>query len=246
MPRYKLTLEYDGTGFHGWQRQTGYPSVQETLECAITAFCGQEVQTHAAGRTDAGVHACGQVVHMDLPRSYDPFAVRQGINFHLGREPAVVVLEAEATHDDFHARFSATARHYLYRIVNRRPPLTLERHRAWQIPVDLDSGAMQEAAQLLIGTHDFTSFRDTECQAKSPVKTLDRLDVHRSGEEILITARSRSFLHHQMRIITGTLTLVGRGQWTADDVARALAARERAAGGPTAPAYGLYLTQVDY
>jgi tRNA pseudouridine38-40 synthase len=243
--RFKLTLEYDGGGFVGWQRQENGPSVQQAVEEAVRTFCGETVTVHAAGRTDAGVHALGQVAHLDIARETTADTVRDAVNFHLKPAP-VAVVRAEAVGPDFHARFSATARAYLYRIVNRRAPLALDRGRAWAVQPPLDAEAMQAAAQILVGRHDFTSFRATLCQAKSPVKTLDVLDVTRAGEEIRIIARARSFLHHQVRNMVGTLKLVGEGKWTADDVSKALAARNRAAAGPTAPADGLYLTDVWY
>ena len=245
MTRFKLTLEYDGSGFVGWQRQDNGPSVQQALEEAIFKFCGETVDTYAAGRTDAGVHARGQVVHVDLARQTTADQVRDAVNFHLKPAP-IAVLEAEIAAADFHARFSATARLYLYRIVNRRAPLALDRNRAWLVGTPLDAAAMHAAAQLLLGHHDFTSFRAALCQAASPMKTLDALDVTRRGEEIHIAARARSFLHHQVRNMVGTLKLVGEGKWTKDDLARAFAARDRSAAGPTAPAEGLYLTGVRY
>ena len=245
MPRYKLILEYDGTGFVGWQRQDNGPSVQAAIEEAIARFAGEAVGVQAAGRTDAGVHALGQVAHVDLARDWDADVVRDALNHHL-RPAAIVVRAAARAADDFHARFSATGRVYRYRIVNRRAPLALERHRAWWVPRPLDAGAMNAAARRLVGRHDFTSFRAAECQAKSPLKTLDALDVARAGETITITARARSFLHRQVRNMVGTLKLVGEGRWTAEDVAAALEAHDRAAAGPTAPAEGLYLVSVSY
>ncbi|MGE0118866.1 MAG: tRNA pseudouridine(38-40) synthase TruA [Dongiaceae bacterium] len=245
MTRFKLTLEYDGSGFVGWQRQDNGPSVQQALEEAILKFCGETVDAYAAGRTDAGVHARGQVVHVDLARQTKADQVRDAVNFHLKPAP-ISVLTAEIAAADFHARFSATARLYLYRIVNRRAPLALDRHRAWLVGTPLDAAAMHAAAQLLVGHHDFTSFRAALCQAASPMKTLDALEVSRRGEEIHIAARARSFLHHQVRNMVGTLKLVGEGKWTKDDLAQALAARDRSAAGPTAPAEGLYLTGVLY
>ena len=245
MTRYKLTLEYDGRDFVGWQRQDNGPSVQAALEAAVTGFCGETVTAHAAGRTDSGVHALGQVAHIDIAKDTTADTVRDALNQHLKPAP-VAVLVAEAVDDEFHARFSATGRRYLYRIVNRRAPLALERGRAWFVPSPLDAEAMHEAAQVLVGQHDFTSFRAAECQAKSPVKTLDRLSVERDGEEVRVQAAARSFLHHQVRNMVGTLRLVGIGKWTAGDVAEALEKRDRAAAGPTAPAEGLYLTEVVY
>lgn len=245
MTRWKLTLEYDGTAFLGWQRQAEGATVQQALEGAVEAFCGERVVAHAAGRTDTGVHALAQVAHLDIARPADAHTVLMALNHFLKRLP-LSVLAVEAAAPDFHARFSATARHYRFRILNRRAPPALERGRVWWLPVALDAAAMHEAAQLLVGHHDFTSFRAAECQAPSPVKTLDRLDVTRLGEEIEVTAESRSFLHHQVRNMVGTLSLVGRGKWRPRQVAQALAARDRAAAGPTAPPEGLYLVRVVY
>jgi tRNA pseudouridine38-40 synthase len=245
MPRYKLTLEYDGTPFVGWQLQENGPSIAGALAEAIERFAGARPEVTGAGRTDAGVHAQGQVAHVDLAKDWDGDVVRDALNAHLRPHP-IAVLSAERAPADFHARFSATARHYRYRIVNRRADLALARDRAWRIAKPLDAGAMQAAAQALVGRHDFTTFRSAECQAKSPVKTLDRLDVVRDGEEICIAASARSFLHHQVRSMVGSLALVGEGRWSAEDLARALAAKDRAACGPVAPACGLYLMRVDY
>lgn len=245
MTRWKLTLEYDGGPFVGWQRQDNGPSVQETVEQAILAFSGETVTLHAAGRTDAGVHALGQVAHVDLERPTDADTVRNALNFHLKPAP-VAVVHVEEVDENFHARFSATHRAYCYRILNRRAPLTLQAGRLWHVAAPLDAAAMQDAAGALIGNHDFTSFRATACQAKSPVKTLDTLRVDRDGEEIAITVEARSFLHHQVRNIAGTLKLVGEGKWSRADVEAALAARDRSRAGPTAPADGLYLMQVRY
>ncbi len=245
MPRYRLTLEYDGGGFVGWQRQENGLSVQEALERAVERFCGEAVTAVAAGRTDAGVHALGQVAHVDLGREVAPDTVRGALNFHL-RPAAVAVLDCARVADDFHARFSASKRRYLYRIANRRAPLALDRGRAWHVAPRLDAEAMHGAAQLLVGRHDFSSFRAAQCQAASPVKTLDLLSVTRAGDEILAAAAARSFLHNQVRAMVGSLKLVGEGKWSANDLARALAARDRAAGGPNAPPGGLYLVRVDY
>ncbi len=245
MTRYRLTLEYEGGPFVGWQRQANGPSVQQAVEEAVLAFCREEVRVQCAGRTDAGVHALGQVAHVDLTRDWPPDTVRDAVNFHLKPQP-VAVLAAAIVDAGFDARRSAVRRRYLYRIVNRRAPLALDRGRAWHVVDALDARAMHEAAQVLVGQHDFTSFRAAECQAASPVKTLGRLAVSSRGEEIHIAAEARSFLHHQVRNIVGTLRLAGAGRWTADDVAAALAARDRSAAGPTAPAAGLYLAGVDY
>ena len=245
MPRYKLTIEYDGTPFVGWQVQGVGVSVQGVLTDAIAAFCGHAVKVAGAGRTDAGVHALGQVAHVDLGKEWRADRVRDAVNAHLRPHP-VAVLSAEKAADDFDARFSAKKRHYCYRIINRRADLALERTRAWRVPRRLDAEAMHAAAQRLTGKHDFTTFRSTECQAKSPVKTLDRLDVTRDGDEVRIETSARSFLHNQVRSMAGSLVLVGDGKWSADDLSRALAARDRAACGPVAPPEGLYLVRVDY
>lgn len=245
MTRFKLVLEYEGAGFVGWQRQATGVGVQQAVEEAVHAFSGETPTVIAAGRTDSRVHALGQVAHVDLEKDVTAGTVRDALN-HFLRPRGVAVLDAVAVHDDFHARFSATERGYLYRILNRRAPPALERGRVWWVPMPLDAEAMQDGARHLIGKHDFTSFRASECQADSPVKTLDHLAVHPEGEEIRITARALSFLHNQMRIIAGTLQFVGQGKFTPDDVARALAARDRSAAGPTAPPEGLYLTHVCY
>jgi tRNA pseudouridine38-40 synthase len=245
MPRYKLTLEYDGTDLVGWQHQANGLSVQEIVETAVKRFCGASVRVHGAGRTDAGVHALGQTAHLDLPRAAPPDEVRSALNHHM-RPAAVAVLAVEAVGEDFDARRSAIGRSYVYRIVNRRAPLALERGRAWHVGHELDVAAMHAAAQLLVGHHDFTTFRDSLCQAKSPMKTLDRLGVARAGDVITVTAAARSFLHHQVRNMVGTLKLVGAEKWSAADVTAALTARDRRAGGPTAPPEGLYLVSVTY
>jgi tRNA pseudouridine38-40 synthase len=243
--RYRLTIEYDGAGYVGWQRQDNGPSIQQAIEDAVFAFCGERRALTAAGRTDAGVHALGQVAHLDLARDAKPETLRDAANFHLKPQP-IAILAAAAAAAEFHARFSATGRRYLYRIVNRRAPLALERGRAWWVPGTLDAAAMAAAAERLVGRHDFTSFRSSICQAASPVKTLDRLAVEREGAEIRIHAAARSFLHHQVRNMVGTLKLVGEGRWSANDVAAALAARDRSAAGPAAPPEGLYLAEVSY
>jgi len=253
MPRFKLTLEYDGTHYAGWQKQPDRPSIQETIESAVTKFCGETVEVMGAGRTDAGVHATAQVAHLDLSKDWDPYKVMQGINFYLfgADEEApnisrISVIKAEKVADDFHARFSATRRYYTYRIVNRRARLGLDHGRAWQVVEPLNIDAMQEAANHLLGKHDFTSFRDSQCQAKSPVKTLDYLDIKRFGDEVRISTHARSFLHHQVRIMTGTLALVGKGKWPPADMKKALEAKNRSDAGPTAPPEGLYLVGVSY
>ncbi len=245
MPRYRLTIEYCGAGLVGWQRQANGLSVQEALETAVHNFCGANVRVFGAGRTDAGVHALAQVAHVDLPREAAPEVIRNAVNHHL-RPHAISVIAVEPASPDFDARHSATGRHYRYRILNRRAAPALERGRVWHVAPPLDLGAMQEGANHLVGHHDFTTFRDSLCQALSPVKTLDALDLARVGEEIHIGARARSFLHHQVRNMAGTLKLVGLGRWSPGDVARALAARDRRAGGPTAPADGLTLVGVRY
>ena len=245
MPRYKLIIEYDGTPFAGWQWQEGAPTVQRVLTEALSGLCDHAVKVAGAGRTDAGVHALGQVAHIDLVKDWRADKLRDAVNAHLRPHP-VAVLVAEKIGEDFDARFSAKKRHYLYRIVNRRADLALERTRAWRVPRRLDADAMHKAAQRLVGKHDFTTFRSTECQAKSPVKTLDRLDVSRDGDDVGIETSARSVLHNQVRSMVGSLVLVGDGKWTADDLAKALAARDRAACGPVAPPEGLYLVRVDY
>ncbi len=245
MPRYRIVIEYDGTPFSGWQFQADAPSVQGAIEDAIAALTGERVTVQGAGRTDAGVHALGQVAHFDLARQVATDTIRDGLNAHLRPHP-VAVLGAERVADGFNARLSATRRHYLYRIINRRPDLTLDRNRAWRIPRPLDVPAMHAAAQRLVGHHDFTTFRSTECQARSPLKTLDRLDVVRDGEAVRVVTCARSFLHNQVRSMVGSLALVGDGKWGADDVAAALAARDRTACGQVAPPEGLYLVRVDY
>ena len=245
MPRYKLLIEYDGAPFVGWQLQDNGLSVQGALMAAAQAFCGERVKVHGAGRTDTGVHALGQVAHVDLAKDWPTDTVRDALTAHLRPHP-VAVLAAERVPDTFDARFSARQRHYLYRIVNRRPDLALERGRAWRVPHRLDDAAMAAAAQNLVGRHDFTTFRHVDCQAKSPVKTLDRLAVARSGDEVRISAAARSFLHSQVRSMVGALVLVGGGRWTAENLAAARDARDRAACAPVAPPEGLYLVKVDY
>jgi tRNA pseudouridine38-40 synthase len=245
MPRYKIIVEYDGAPFAGWQIQETDPTVQGAIAAAIEAFTGEKAAVQGAGRTDAGVHALGQVAHFDLSAGRETDTIRDALNAHLRPHP-VAVLSAERVAGDFDARRSALRRHYLYRIVNRRADLAIERGRAWRVPRRLDADAMHAAAQRLVGKHDFTTFRSTECQAKSPEKTLDKLDVSRDGDEVHIAATARSFLHNQVRSMVGSLVQVGDGKWSADDLSRALAARDRAACGPVAPPEGLYLVRVDY
>jgi len=245
MPRYKLTIEYDGAPFAGWQIQADQKTVQGTLVAAIEKFSGDKVLLQGAGRTDAGVHARGQVAHVDLARDWDTDTVRDALNAHLRPQP-IAILAAEKVPADFNARASAVKRHYLYRIVNRRADLTLDLGHAWRVPRPLDAAAMHAAAQRLVGKHDFTTFRSTECQAKSPVKTLDRLDVERHGDEINVLASARSFLHNQVRSMVGSLVMVGEGKWSGEDLQRALDARDRTACGQVAPPDGLYLMRVDY
>jgi tRNA pseudouridine38-40 synthase len=243
--RFKLIVEYDGRRFMGWQRQAHGPSVQQAIEEAIQAITQEEVVLHAAGRTDAGVHALAMTAHADIARPIAPQRLAAGLNAKLRPLP-VAILSAEAAGEDFHARFSCVGRRYLYRIVNRRAPLALEARRAWRVPVPLDAEAMNEAAQILVGHHDFTTFRSVHCQSQSPVKTLDRLDVRRLGETIEIEATARSFLHHQVRSMVGCLELVGRGKWTVKQLEAALAARDRAALGFNAPPDGLYFVEALY
>ncbi|PPD27524.1 MAG: tRNA pseudouridine(38-40) synthase TruA [Hyphomicrobium sp.] len=249
MPRYRITIEYNGAAFVGWQEQAAGTAVQTALESAIMRFSGEHARVRGAGRTDAGVHALGQVAHFDLARDWEPFRIQSAINFHL-KPQAVGVVDCARTDDTFDARFSATARHYLYRIASRRTPLVLDRGRAWWVIAPLDATAMAEAASVLVGHHDFTTFRAQACQAKSPMRTLDRLDVTEvdtdAGHEIHIRASARSFLHNQVRSMVGSLKAVGEGKWTRADLVSALAARERTACGPVAPACGLYLVRVDY
>jgi tRNA pseudouridine38-40 synthase len=245
MPRYKLTIEYDGAPFRGWQVQTDYLTVQGALQAAVKALSGEEAQVYGAGRTDAGVHALGQVAHVDLTKPFRADQVRDGLNAHLRPHP-IGVLAAEIVDSGFEARFSAIKRHYRYRIINRRADLAIDLGRAWRVPKPLDSDAMHRAAQGLVGKHDFTTFRAMECQAKSPEKTLAALDIARDGDDITVTTSARSFLHHQVRSMVGSLVWVGEGRWSAGDLKAALAARDRAACGIVAPPDGLYLVKVDY
>jgi tRNA pseudouridine38-40 synthase len=245
MLRYRITIEYDGRPFVGWQRQDNGPSVQGALEDAIEKFCGQRVTVTGAGRTDAGVHARGQVAHFEIEKDFAPDKVRDALNHFLRPNP-VVVLEASVAPNDFHARFSATKRHYVYRILNRRSPPALDAGFVWHVSASLDAEAMHHAAQVLVGQHDFTTFRAAECQALSPVKTLDRLAVMKRGEEIHIETEARSFLHHQVRSFVGSLKLVGEGKWRDRDLADALHARDRSRCGSVSPSDGLFLVRVDY
>ena len=245
MTRYKLTLEYDGRPFVGWQRQDNGPSVQQAVEDAIRSFSGEEVKVYGSGRTDAGVHALGQIAHFDLKKQTDANRVREALNFHLTPDP-VSVLAAEATADEFHARFDAVERRYLYRLATRRAPLALDRGRAWHVAQELDAEAMDDAAQVLVGKHDFTTFRAAQCQAKSPVKTLSRISVSQVGDEIHLNVAAPSFLHHQVRSFTGSLKLVGEGKWRKSDLKKALEACDRSACGIVAPPEGLYLSKVLY
>jgi tRNA pseudouridine38-40 synthase len=245
MPRYKLIVEYDGGPYNGFQAQADQPSVQTSLEQAIAAFSGETVRVHTAGRTDAGVHATGQAVHFDLARDWKSDVVRDAINAHLVPEP-IAVLAAETVDPAFHVRFSALGRRYLYRVFNRRAPPVLERGRVFWVKTPLDAEAMHGAAKALLGLHDFTTFRDAQCQAKSPLRTLDVADVSREGDEVRLTFAARSFLHRQVRSMVGSLVEVGVGRWSAADLRDALEAKDRARCGPVAPAQGLYLTGVDY
>jgi len=245
MPRYRLTLEYDGGPYRGFQAQAELPSVQGAIEAAVLGFTGETVRIHAAGRTDTGVHATGQVIHLDLTRDWKPEVVMNALNAHLVPQP-VAVLDAVVVADDWHARFSAKARRYQYRILNRPAPPALDRGKVWHVKKPLDAAAMQEAAQVLVGHHDFTTFRDLQCQAKSPLKTLDVATVRREGELVLLEFASRSFLHRQVRSMAGSIVEVGVGRWTRADLAAALDAKDRRACGPVAPADGLYFTGVSY
>lgn len=243
--RFKLIVEYDGSNYHGWQMQDGAPSIQEELEKAAFKFCQQECRFHAAGRTDAGVHARGMVAHVDIPRDIEPYKVMDALNYHLKSVP-ISILKAELVDDDFHARFSAKKRYYQYHIINRRAKLTFMKGKAWQIKETLDVEAMNDAAQILVGKHDFTTFRSVQCQSKSPLKTLESLNVSKDGENIYINTSAISYLHHQVRSMVGCLYYVGRGKWTKDDLRNALEAKDRNALGYNAPPDGLYFMQVDY
>lgn len=245
MPRYRLDIEYDGRPYNGFQAQTDQPTIQGSIERAVTAFSGQTLRLHAAGRTDSGVHALQQVVHIDLEKEWRPDVVANALNAHLGREP-ISVLGATLVAEDFHARFSAKARRYLYRIANRASPPALDRGRVWHVKRELDAAAMNQAARALIGLHDFTTFRDVHCQAKSPVKTLDVAQVRREGPEVWLAFSARSFLHRQVRSMTGSLVEVGLGRWSVEDLGAALEAADRKTCGPVAPPDGLYLAAVEY
>ena len=245
MPRYALKLEYNGAPFAGWQRQDGPPTVQAAVEAALAKLENDVPSIAAAGRTDTGVHALGQVAQCDMSKTWDPFRLSEALNYHLKPDP-IAVVGAAAVADDWHARFSAEERHYLYRIRRRRAPLVFEAGFAWRVSHHLDVEAMQQAADYLIGQHDFTTFRASECQAKSPVKTLDALDITCVGDEVRFDVRARSFLHNQVRSFVGTLERVGAGAWAAQDVHKALEARDRSRCGPVAPPDGLYLTRVSY
>ena len=245
MTRFALTVEYDGRPFMGWQRQPHGPSVQEAIENALARLTHEVASVHCAGRTDTGVHGRAMRAHVDLARSITPFRLMEGLNALLRPDP-VAIRACAVVADDWHARFSCVARHYEYRIVNRRAPLTFERGLAWRVPVPLDAAAMAEGAAALIGRHDFTTFRSVHCQAESPVRTLDRLEVTREGELVRVFASARSFLHHQVRSMVGCLALVGRGKWTPADLRAALEARDRAALGLNAPPDGLYFVAADY
>ncbi|AEG51829.1 tRNA pseudouridine(38-40) synthase TruA [Sinorhizobium meliloti] len=247
MPRYRLTVEYDGSDYVGWQRQDNGPSVQGAIEKAVLSLTRETVSIRGAGRTDSGVHARGQVAHLDLTREWKSYTLQNALNAHLALAgERVSILDVAEAPGDFDARFSAIRRHYLYRIISRRSPLALEARRAWWVPKPLDHDAMHEAAQRLVGHHDFTTFRSAHCQATSPLRTLDRLDVTRAGELIEIRATAQSFLHNQIRSFAGSLKLVGEGKWTPDDLQAALKARDRKACGPVAPPDGLYFMRVDY
>ncbi|MDO9474261.1 MAG: tRNA pseudouridine(38-40) synthase TruA [Caulobacter sp.] len=245
MPRYRLTIEYDGGPYRGFQAQADLPSIQGAIEAAALGFTGETVRIHAAGRTDTGVHATGQVIHVDLAKDWKPEVVMNALNAHLVPQP-VAVLDAQVVADDWHARFSAKARRYQYRILNRPAPPALDRGKVWHVKKPLDADAMHDAAQALVGHHDFTTFRDMQCQARSPLKTLDTATVRREGEMVLLEFASRSFLHRQVRSMAGSIVEVGIGRWTKADVAAALEAKDRRACGPVAPADGLYFTGVSY
>ncbi len=245
MPRYKCLIEFDGTGFSGWQRQENAPSIQQIIEEAIEKFSGEKAVTFTSGRTDSGVHAYGMVIHFDLEQKWDEFKVMGALNYHT-RPHKIAILEVNLVGEEFHARFCAKKRYYVYKIVNRRADLALDAGRAWHVPVKLDEKKMQEAAQYMIGKFDFTSFRDAQCQAKSPIKTLDEVRVERDGDMIFVHVSAQSFMHHMVRNIVGTLKIVGAGKWQPERVKEIIAAKDRTKAGPTAPAHGLYFVRVDY
>lgn len=245
MTRYKLTIEFNGSNYHGWQMQASAPSIQAELEKAAYKFCQSECRFHAAGRTDAGVHARGMVAHVDIPREMEAFKIMEALNFHL-KEVPISILHSEAVDEDFHARFSAKKRYYRYHIINRRAKLSFQRNLAWQVKDELKVDAMQEAAQVLVGKHDFTTFRSVQCQSKSPLKTLESLSVSRDDENIYIDTSAISYLHHQVRSMVGCLYYVGKGKWTKEDMKEALDATDRSALGYNAPPDGLYFMRVDY
>jgi len=245
MTRFRLTVEYDGRPFMGWQRQAHGPSVQQAIEEAIASVTGEDVTLHAAGRTDAGVHGLAMTAHADIARAMTPFRLSEAINARLRPQP-VAIIGCDTVSEDWHARFSCIGRHYRYRIVNRRAPLTLDQGLAWRVTPRLDADAMHAAAQCLVGLHDFTTFRSVQCQAKSPVKTLDRLSVRRQAQEVIIEASARSFLHHQVRSMVGCLAMVGQGQWAKADLKAALEAADRGALGLNAPPDGLYFVRAKY
>ncbi|MDB2415080.1 tRNA pseudouridine(38-40) synthase TruA [Rickettsiales bacterium] len=245
MTRYKCIVEYDGTNFHGWQRQNGFSSIQQSIEEAIVKFAQEEVEVYASGRTDAGVHALGQVIHFDINKEMPKENVMGALNYHLRPNP-IAILDIEEVDKDFHARFDAKERSYIYKMVTRRAPLALDVNRVWQLPRELDIDLMQEAAEYFIGKHDFTSFRAVRCEAKSPVKTIDELTISRKDGYIIVCIRAKSFLHHMVRNIVGTLKLVGDGRWSPQQVKDAIDAKDRRAAGPTAPAHGLYFEKVVY
>ena len=245
MPRYKLTIEYDGANYVGWQRQKNGLSIQEVIEVAARGFYGEPVAVFSAGRTDAGVHALAMVAHVELAREFRADTVRDAINQHMRPAP-ISILHAEKVSDDFHARFSCVGRAYEYRIINRRTPLALDQHRAWRVPQSLDAEAMHDAAQVLVGKHDFTTFRSLKCQAETPVKTLLAISVMRAGEEVFVRCAARSFLHNQVRSFVGSLVEVGKGKWRKRDLKNALEAADRTACGPVSPPDGLYFVRADY
>ena len=245
MFRYAITIEYDGTDFYGWQKQPDQRTVQGDIEKAIERFSGEKASISAAGRTDSGVHARGQVAHFDLSKEWDSFRIQEALNYHL-RPNEIAIIAANAVPQDFEARFSAKKRYYEYIISNRRAPAVLEKNRVWHVPIKLDENTMQQAANLVIGKHDFTTFRSVECQSKSPIKTIDSFEVRRELDHIVINAKALSFLHHQIRSLVGSLKLVGAGKWSVKDFDNALKAKSRQRCGTQAPAAGLYLTKVDY